>query len=264
MKIAHDRIAEEITEYNILKLGASFAKDDNLNSNNNNISNLNYSSSMLDLQSDNKDKEFDKLKILDYEDKLEKLIISNSEIQKKNNSLMIEIKQLQEKVYALENFDDGNNRNLGKLKKSENHNEVNTLKSEIERLQELNKDYENSISDMQNKLEFNNNDLNKVREDYEGEINILKIKILEYHKLENLIQKLKEKIAENENEKNQFDEKFFSQIKKLNSEIKKKNERIEVLTNELSESYILIGESKRRMELYSDDLIKNKSIEKNN
>lgn len=291
-----ERIVDEINENNILRIGPSITLRDEINNtqqqinitNLNNSSHLNMSNSIFDLADHNmnlnnnlnnnfnlisKDRDRDsneyKIKIMDYEDKLEKLIISNSELQNKINSQNLEIKTLQDKVYSLENFNKEDSEINKKLKLNNLNNnslnrqdsmslpfkELKNLKLENERLQELNKDYEISISQLQDKLEHQYNEIHKIREEYEEEIEKLKKK-----EFENFSFNIQQKLNPN-NEKNNIKRKnsFKSNEEKiifLSSEIEEKNKFIEKLRSELCDTYALLGETNKKLEYFENDLMK--------
>jgi len=307
-----ERLIDEINENHILKMDPSANKRadeinvtlyNNNNTNLNNSSHLNNSNSIFDLNNtkDNnnnninvlmnsignnnymtintnkigKEKEIENeymLKIIDYEDKLEKLIFSNSELQRKNNSLNIEIKTLQEKIYALEHFQEPEiNKKFKQLKLQENSGNANipkdfkTIQIENERLQELNKDYEMSISQLQNKLEMQYNEIMKLREEYEEEI----INIKKKEGIENFSFFGNEKTErnnltffdsnENDLKASNFKSNNEELLRKLNFEINEKNKLIEKLTKELNDSYALMGEANKKLEIFELDFF-NKSI----
>jgi len=260
--------------------------NNNYKNNNNDINNNN-----ILINSSGKDKEKNNeymLKILDYEDKLEKLIFSNSELARKNNSLTIEIKTLQERIYALENFEEPEiNKKLKKMNSSHNlQKDSLSIQIENERLQELIKDYEQSISELQNKLELQCNEINRIREEYDDENCNMKKK-----EVENFSFFANEKTERN-NFTNNFNNNknfvasnnlnnmtFFDSIsihnendfrnsnirvsnedcfRKLNAEISEKNKLIEKLSKELNDSYALMGEANKKLEIFEVDYL-NKS-----
>ncbi len=219
----------------------------------------------------NKEKEIENeymLKINDYEDKLEKLIFSNSELQRKNNSLNIEIKTLQEKIYSLENFEEPEiNKKLKQFKMQDNSNnciskDSKSLLIENQRLQELNKDYEMSISQLQNKLEIQYNEIIRLREEYEEE----QITSRKKEAAENFSFFGNEKTERNnltffdsnENEMRQSNLRFNNEekFKKFNNEINEKNNLIDKLTKELNDSYALMGEANKKLEIFEIDYMK--------
>jgi len=300
-KLQCERLIDELNENNILRLEGQMTKrGDEVNvtlyGNNNNLNNsshLNNSNSILDLKcinennnnnyirqsnynlNNNREKENNEnmLKIMDYEDKLEKLIFSNSEMQRINNSLTIEIKTLQEKIFALENFEEPEiNKKLKHFKKQDsnvnnNLKDFKTIQIEYERLVELNKDYEMSISQLQNKLEMQEHEMIRIREEFEEEIINAKKR-----EPENFSFFANEKTIEKNNMNNMT---FFDSnendwrlsnmrisqdehMKKLNMEIIEKNKLIEKLTKELNDSYALMGEANKKLEIFEVDYL-NKS-----
>lgn len=283
------------------------------NNNNNNYINYNNNNNVL-IASSRKEKEKETnneymLKIIDYEDKLEKLIFSNSELARKNNSLIIEIKTLNERIYTLENFEEPEiNKKLKQMKihtQSENSSKLLTSQKDLsnvqlenERLQDLIKDYELSINELQNKLESQCNEINKIRDEYEDEISNMKKKDAENFSffanekternnnnyiLNNNNNNNNSFVANNNNINNMtfFDcinginnnnktnnendfrnsnNRFSNEdyFKKLNFEIVEKNKLIEKLTKELNDSYALMGEANKKLEIFEVDYL-NKS-----
>ncbi len=179
---------------------------------------------------------------------------------------------------------------LAKLKKiNSSHNlqkDSLSIQIENERLQELIKDYEQSISELQNKLELQCNEINRIREEYDDENCNMKKK-----EVENFSFFANEKTERN-NFTNNFNNNknfvasnnlnnmtFFDSIsihnendfrnsnirvsnedcfRKLNAEISEKNKLIEKLSKELNDSYALMGEANKKLEIFEVDYL-NKS-----